>query len=208
MRQRPLIHPATRILLWLLLAVAIERLQAIELVPVGVLLALPLVAARGDHFLRLLRRSRWLLLALIVIFGFANPGEPLFEHWVAFGPTREGLIAGALQAWRLVILIGALALLAATCSRDELLSGVYALLRPWRRTGIDAERIAVRLWLTLHYAETVAVSKFQEWHYAFDAGPAASGSSVEAITIENYAVTWLDVVVVLLGAAATGTLYL
>lgn len=208
MRQCSLIHPATRIVLWLLLAAAIGRLQATELLPVSALLALPLVVVRGNHFLRLMRRSRWLLLALAAIYAFASPGEPLFEGLAGIGPTREGLIAGALQAWRLTILIGALALLAATSTRDELLGGLYVLLRPWRWIGVDAERIAVRLWLTLHYAETVAVPKFQDWRYAFDAAPGASGGSVEAIAIESHPVTWRDLVTVVLGVATTGTLYL
>lgn len=207
MRQDPLIHPATCILLWLLLAVAIERLPAIELLPVGMLLALPL-AVRGGHFLRLMRRSRWLLLTLVAIYAFTGPGEPLFEDWASFGPTREGLIGGALQAWRLATLLGALALLTATSTRDELLSGLYVLLRPWRWIGIDAERIAVRLWLTWHYAETAAVPKFQEWRYTVDAGPAASKGSVEAIVIESYPVSWRDMVIIMLSAAATGALYL
>lgn len=65
----------------------------------------------------------------------------------------EGLRAGALQIWRLLALLAALALLLRTTSMDALLSGLYTLMKPLKPIGVNAERVAVRLWLTLRYAE-------------------------------------------------------
>lgn len=98
--------------------------------------------------MRLLRRVRWILISLLAIYAFETPGETLFSH----GPTWEGLASGGLQAWRIVLTIALLAFLQTSTSREMMLSGIHTLLTPLRR-WIDVERIAVRLLLTLHYAE-------------------------------------------------------
>lgn len=77
----------------------------------------------------------------------------LFPQAGSLSPTMEGLRAGALQIWRLLALLAALALLLRTTGMDALLSGLYTLMKPLKPIGVNAERVAVRLWLTLRYAE-------------------------------------------------------
>lgn len=144
------LHPATRILLWVSLAFFSFSADPRGLLALSFLLAVLLWRQQGgNEFFRLLRRIRWILLSLLVIYAFATPGKTIFPE----GPTREGLIAGTTQAWRIVLTIALLAFLQGSTSREKILSGIYTLLLPLKRLGIGVERIAVRLLLTLHYAE-------------------------------------------------------
>lgn len=108
---------------------------------------------RPSKFLNIVQRTRWILISLLVIYAFATPGMYLFPQAGSLSPTMEGLRAGALQIWRLLALLAALALLLRTTGMDALLSGLYTLMKPLKPIGVNAERVAVRLWLTLRYAE-------------------------------------------------------
>ena len=105
------------------------------------------------QYLKLLRRSRWLLISLILVYAFVTPGAAAVAVLGAYSPSREGLLSGGLQALRLISLLATLALLLATTSRDRILAGLYFLLRPFTWIGVDIDRVAARIWLTLHYAE-------------------------------------------------------
>ena len=113
-----------------------------------------LVWFKAAKFPNLLHRTRWILVSLLVIYAFATPGMYVFPQAGSLSPTMEGLRAGALQIWRLTVLLAALALLLRTTDMTSLLSGLYTLMKPLKPIGVNAERIAVRLWLTLRYAET------------------------------------------------------
>lgn len=105
--------------------------------------------------LKLLKRARWLFLSMLLIYAFATPGEYVAGFPDAFAPTFEGLQSGLIQALRLAAMLGALSLLLATSSREQFMAGIYVLLRPFRILGVSPERFSARLWLTLHYAETM-----------------------------------------------------
>ncbi|MBI5753456.1 MAG: hypothetical protein HZA59_15125 [Hydrogenophilales bacterium] len=139
------------LLAWVAFAVAIPWLDVPVLGMASALLVLGVWMGGVTACWRLVRRTRVLLIALVVLYAFATPGAPLLAAWEA--PTQEGLLAGALQAWRLLLMIAALALLLVRLSREQLLAGIYGLLAPAKPLGLPLERIAVRLWLTLHYAE-------------------------------------------------------
>ncbi|HQT26964.1 MAG TPA: energy-coupling factor transporter transmembrane component T [Burkholderiales bacterium] len=151
------LHPATRILLWVSLVVFTFSTQAEALFFLTLFLAVLLILQRNALFFRLLRRIRWILVSLFFIYAFETPGNPVFHS----GPTMEGLISGGIQAWRIVLTIGFLAFLHAATSREKMLSGIYTLLLPFKR-WIKVERIAVRLLLTLHYAEEGGVGNWRE----------------------------------------------
>jgi energy-coupling factor transport system permease protein len=147
-------HAVVRIISLILLAIA---LQMIEWRGMSLCLALLLLGLwqqqGGSEFLKLLRRARWLLLSILLIYAFATPGEYLPGVPDAVAPTYEGLRSGAMQAIRLVTMLAALAWLLAGCSREQLMSGIYTLLLPFKPLGANPERFAVRLWLTLYYVE-------------------------------------------------------
>ena len=147
-------HPLARILLWCGWAVAVERAAPPLLAILAVASATAfLFAASRLQLLRLLRRTRWLLVVLFIAHAYALPGA---AAWPALGwasPSVEGLQAGALRAGRLALLLAGLALLLAYTARPRLIYGLYTLARPLAAFGFDRRAFAVRLGLTLDYAE-------------------------------------------------------
>lgn len=105
------------------------------------------------EFLKLLKRVRYILLFLFMVYAFNTPGEYVSSDYFSIAPTYEGIAAGTEQALRLAAILAGLALLLVTTDRDQLLAGLYYLARPFRCSGLDPERFAVRLWLTLYYVE-------------------------------------------------------
>jgi len=140
------------LLAWIAFAVALPWFSVLILWMTSALLALAVWAGGFNTCWRLVRRTRVLIIALLVLYTFATPGAPLFAAWEV--PTHEGLLAGAQQAGRLLLMITALALLIVRLSREQLLAGIYGLLAPFKPLGLPLERIAARLWLTLQYAES------------------------------------------------------
>lgn len=127
------------------------------LMGMGIMLSFGLFYYRAKGFWRLLRRVRWLLFFLLLIFAFNTPGEYIKEWPLdagqAFAPTYEGLSSGLLQAAKLCIMLAGLSFLLATTDREKLIAGFYLLAIPLRMIKLDPERFAARLWLTLHYVE-------------------------------------------------------
>lgn len=141
-------HPSARILIAILSALALPGLSFFYLVvlclPVGLLgLASP------RRSLGLLRRARWLFLAILLVYAYQLPGPPLLDAW-AWGPSEAGIEAGAMQAWRLVTMLLLIDLLLLRLPVEVLLSGLLALLLPLKGLGVPAEGMALRLGLTLN----------------------------------------------------------
>ncbi|MBM4189993.1 MAG: hypothetical protein FJ210_04655 [Betaproteobacteria bacterium] len=147
-----MIHPAARITVYVFLAVLVPLLPAI-LIPWLTLVVLALHWPRRRSLLQLLRRTRWLFLMLFVSYAWVLPGEPLWLALGAWTPTVEGVAAGLLQATRLLLLLSLLDLWVLALDTPALLTGLLSLIYPLRRLGVDAERIAVRLALTLRAME-------------------------------------------------------
>jgi len=191
------------LLAWIVFAVAIPWFDVHALWAASALLALGVWAGGLNACWRLVRRTRVLLIALLVLYAFATPGSPIFAAWTM--PTHEGLLAGALQAGRLLLMITALALVLVHLTREQVLAGIYGLLAPFKPLGLPLERIAVRLWLTLQYAESGlhANSLRERWDEAL-ALPNVPSSS---ITLEFPAFALRDLVFLIgFGALLLGAL--
>jgi energy-coupling factor transport system permease protein len=147
--RRP--HPLSLILLGAAALFAATSRDGISLYLACVGLALvALIAATGD--LRLLvRRSRWLLLAMLVMFGWLTPGTPLAN---IPGASQEGLLLAADNIVRLFIALATVAWVLKALSTPELVAGMRSLMAPLALLGIPRDRIAVRLALTLNAVET------------------------------------------------------
>jgi len=148
-----LIHPVVRIAGLFMLAVLVQLLPVAALAGTGTALTLIAYACYRPVCMTTLRRSRWLLVTLLLIYSLSTPGEylPGWPTWIS--PTYEGLMAGALQTLRLLSMLAGLVLLLGSTPRDELMAAIYQLLRPLRWTGISPQRFSARLWLTLEYLE-------------------------------------------------------
>lgn len=126
--------------------------------PITWTLALALLAGlaalpRGAGVGRLVWRTRWLFLVLILGYAYSLPGAALWPALDTWSPSLEGAQHGAAQALRLLALLLWLDLLVLRLPPDRLLGGVYALLAPLARLGVPAGRVALRLGLTLQAIE-------------------------------------------------------
>lgn len=170
-----------------------QRLQPLLLLVLsGGLLAL-LVGYRARNFLTLLRRTRWILLSLLLIYAFATPGLYLLPDFGSAGPSIEGIRAGVMQTWRLLLMLAALALLLRCTDREALLSGIYTLLKPLQPFGVNAERIAVRLWLTLRYAEGGGgQAAGQDWMTRLNLALQPGDAQPEVLRLRVASLRWTD----------------
>lgn len=104
------------------------------------------------HFLIILRRSRWLLLTMLMLFGWMTPGTAVPGLPMA---TREGLSLAAEHVARLLLAIATVSGAAPSrLSPAELVSGLRTLLAPLAPLGGFRDRLAVRLMLTLEEVES------------------------------------------------------
>ena len=156
-------HPAVLILLWACLTIVLQSLQAAPLLLAGVPLLIAAYTLSAARLSILLRRTRWIMLSLLLIYAYATPGTAILESFAQFSPTREGLIDGLLQLCRLAFALAGLAILLCLLTQQQLIGGLYTLAYPLRYLGLSRERIAVRLALTLYYAESAILDTSANW---------------------------------------------
>lgn len=156
-------HPAAQILTWCLLVAAMQVLASgIFLIAAGSVMLCALAVSR-HKFIQLVRRTRWIMLSLLLIYAYSTPGQPLSDTLGMFSPSREGLVDGVLQLTRLLAALAALAILLDRLHRQQLIAGLYTLFAPLQWLGLSRERLAVRLALTLHYAEVAMLRSTGGW---------------------------------------------
>ncbi len=192
-------HPAVQILVWILLALFTQRLQPVALSALSAAmfaLALRLCAA---HLLSLLRRTRWILISLLLIYAYTTPGAALWEQLGSVSPTLEGLQDGALQLGRLLSVLSGLAILLALLPQAALISGVYSMAYPLAWFGLSRERIAVRLALTLQYAETAMRDTASDWRSTIRDAVQPSTNGVKHIELRVQAYGVMDVLLLVSG---------
>lgn len=162
-------HPSIRVLTLLMFAVAVygmhyQVLSLVLLMMLAIMLAVDWNSEKNliegacrfpalAEFLKLLKRVRFILLFLLAVYACNTPGEYVADWHFSLMPTYEGIVAGMEQVLRLAAILAGLALVLSMTNRDQLIAGLYWLARPLHFAGIDAERFAVRLWLTLYYVE-------------------------------------------------------
>lgn len=132
-------------------------------------------------------------MSLLLIYALITPGMYLFPQLGSVGPTVDGLHAGALQIGRLLVLLAALALLLRTTDTTALLSGLYTLMKPFKPVGVNAERIAVRLWLTLRYAEmSRGKAETKSWTERVRNSLEPGAEMAETLQLEVRPFIWVD----------------
>ncbi|MFN3593822.1 MAG: hypothetical protein ACK4TK_03940 [Thiobacillaceae bacterium] len=145
---RPVLHPGTRILIYALAALALPALNEMQLALLASVTALASMG-RQRQVWRLIRRTRWLLLLLVLTYAYSLPGEAVWPQAGALSPSQAGLAQGLLQAARLSVLLLLLDALVLRMPTAALLSGIHQVLAPFALFGLDRARATVRLALTL-----------------------------------------------------------
>ncbi|MBI3902038.1 MAG: hypothetical protein HY306_03715 [Nitrosomonadales bacterium] len=201
-------HPTVQILLWLCLTVALQALHATALLSICTLLTAVALIFSSTRFYILLRRTRWVMLSLLLIYAYATPGEAVFTQWGTFSPTDEGLLDGLLQLGRLLCALAALSILLTRLNQQQLIAGLYALAYPLRFFGLSRERIAVRLALTLRYADSAMLNTASDWHSSMENMLAPVEAKRDSIELHAAPITLRDALLLALTACASLALML
>ncbi|KAF0165145.1 MAG: hypothetical protein FD157_1497 [Rhodocyclaceae bacterium] len=171
-------HPASLILLGLAVLLVASSRDGTALLFGALSLALTALLAATAHFGLLLRRSRWLLLTMLVMFGWLTPGTPVP---LIPGATQEGLLLAADNLARLLVALSTVALLLKALSPPELVAGIRSLLAPLALLKISRDRVAVRLALTLNEVEA-----------SRNAGSGEAASTASALTLPASTIGVMD----------------
>jgi hypothetical protein len=156
-------HPAVRLLVWGVAAVSAQLLDQVPLALFTLMIVSLAVTFAAPRLLRLLRRTRWLLLALVVLFVWATPGVLLFPDLGSLSPTADGLFLAWAHGARLIVILASLALLLEFTPTDEFVGALYGLMRPLSFIAVDRARIAVRLMLVMQYVESPPAARWRDW---------------------------------------------
>ena len=177
----------------MLLALLAQRVQPLALlVLTAVLFGMALRVCR-KQLLSLLRRTRWILFSLLLIYAYTTPGAALWAPLGVVSPTREGMQDGLLQLGRLVSVLSGLAILLELLPQTQLISGLYSLAYPLRWLGLSRERVAVRLALTLEYAESAMRDTASDWRSTINAAMQPTVDRIEHIELRVQSFRAVDI---------------
>jgi energy-coupling factor transport system permease protein len=137
-----------------------QYMPASRMLLLGSLMLLAALILSKKKFAQLVRRTRWIIASLWLIYAFSVPGQALID--ASISPTLEGLLQGGMQLMRILSALAGLAILLDRLHREQLIAGLYALLAPLQWAGMSRKRLAVRLALTLQYADALSASLWQE----------------------------------------------
>jgi hypothetical protein len=155
-------HPLIRVLCFLVFAAwlawgGVHRLMfgAALLACLYVLVSPASIRTAGT----MIRRLRWFLVSLLIVYGWFTPGRPLGldagSTLAPLVPTAEGLAEGLLRCAALLVIVLAVNLLLQTTSREQLLGAILGLARPFTVLGLSRERLALRMVLVMEAVEDV-----------------------------------------------------
>jgi energy-coupling factor transporter transmembrane protein EcfT len=119
-----------------------------------VLLALVLARSRMR---KSFPRLKWLFIAVLGIYAWTTPGIYVWPIW--FSPTVAGLSSGFEQCVRLLVVVASLQIMLTYLDKNDIVSGLYYIMRPFELFGLSAKRLALRLALTINDAEWLLEQK-------------------------------------------------
>ena len=156
-------HPAVQIYIWVCLTLAAQSLNGYLLALMAGVLILLAFRVCAVRFIFILRKTRWILFSVFLIYAYTGAGDALWSRLDMFSPATDGIVDGLMQLLRLVSVLAGLSILLALLSQSQLIEGLYALSRPLSFLGLSRERVAVRLALTLRYAESAMQNTASNW---------------------------------------------
>lgn len=188
-------HPFVKIACFFFLLLLLQYLSPSSIAVLCGLVCLLAAVLNLPHFSQLIKRMRWLFLSLLLVYAYATPGEYLSFLPLNVAPSFEGLHLGLVQIAKLLIAVASLSALFASASKSQLMAGLWTLLSPLRLVGLNVERFTVRLLLTLHYVEQMAVQAKLKLDFSqldkLALAPDEPGATLPLILAQP-AFTWFD----------------
>ena len=188
-------HPFVKIACFFFLLLLLQYLSPSTIAVLCGLVCLLATVLNLPHFSQLIKRMRWLFVSLLLVYGYATPGEYLAFLPLNVAPSYEGLHLGLMQIAKLLIAVASLSALFASASKSQLMAGLWTLLSPLRLVGLNVERFTVRMLLTLHYVEQMAVQPKLKLDFSqldkLALAPDEPGATLPLILAQP-AFTWFD----------------
>jgi energy-coupling factor transport system permease protein len=188
-------HPFVKIACFFFLLLLLQYLSPSTIAVLCGLICLLAAVLNLPHFSQLIKRMRWLFVSLLLVYGYATPGEYLAFLPLNVAPSYEGLHLGLMQIAKLLIAVASLSALFASASKSQLMAGLWTLLSPLRLVGLNVERFTVRMLLTLHYVEQIAVQPKLKLDFSqldkLALAPDEPGATLPLILAQP-AFTWFD----------------
>ena len=188
-------HPFVKIACFFFLLLLLQYLSPSSIAVLCGLICLLAAVLNLPHFSQLIKRMRWLFLSLLLVYAYATPGEYLAFLPLNVAPSYEGLHLGLVQIAKLLIAVASLSALFASASKSQLMAGLWTLLSPLRLVGLNVERFTVRMLLTLHYVEQMAVQPKLKLDFSqldkLALAPDEPGATLPLILAQP-AFTWFD----------------
>ena len=148
--------------MFMIMAILINQLHLKVLFVLLTIFSVILIIKKNLLFINALKRFRWLFMVLMMIYVFNTPGEHL-QGWPFYlNPTYEGVVAGVTQVMRISLILAMISWVMVANTKQQLVSGFYFILLSFKLIGLEADRFAARLWLTLNYVELQHQSKNKE----------------------------------------------
>ncbi len=145
-------HPAIRILCFLSLVTALARANFPFILLVdGVFLIFAFRFPRDifSFTWRLMRRMRWFWLSIILLYTLMTPGGGQSFLIGGLEVSLGGFLLGLERCLALATVLLYFALLIHTTPQTQLQGALFWLLQPLRRLGLPANRLSIRIALTL-----------------------------------------------------------
>jgi len=161
-------HPAVQIYIWVCLTLAVPMLGNYALMIVASTLTVSAIMMCGARLFSLLRRTRWILFSVFLIYSYTSPGETLWPQLGVLSPVADGVAEGFMQLLRLLTVLAGVSILLSLLSQSQLIAGLYKLSQPLSYLGLSRERLAVRLALTLRYAESAMQDTAGNWRNSIE----------------------------------------
>jgi len=185
-------HPAVQILIWMTLSIMAQLMSAAGLSLMTALLFSVAAKLNSRQLFSLIRRTRWILFSLLLIYAYTTPGAAIVMELGRYSPTWEGLTDGVLQLGRLLSMLSGLAILLSLLSESQFISGIYALAYPLNWFGGSRERVAIRLALTLKYAEPTMRDTAADWKLAINNALQTPSEIEHHVVLDRHAFNAID----------------
>jgi hypothetical protein len=156
-------QPGLILIGWALFAVGLQQLGLVYLAYAAAIVSSIAVGLARSRFLQLLRRSRFLILALFAIYAGFTPGERwvFLPSWLPL--SREGCLLGLQHVLSLIGLLASVALLLERLSLTRLIEGLYSVSSPLLLFDIDRQRAAMRLVMVLDGLQSSSMPNWRDW---------------------------------------------
>lgn len=151
------LHIQVRLVSLLVFAILLPFLPPAGLLVASLVIVVLLLRAgcEGIAIVRGIRRIRWLLLSLAVLYLFFTPGPPLIEALGAFSPSRIGIERFVERGAVLILMLCAALLVVRPTPVAMLGLGMQRLLGPLCRLRILPARFPLRLGMVFSALDTI-----------------------------------------------------